>query len=278
MKGGKTSVKAVSSQYLSSILMSCPVGEKDTEIDVPVLNEKPYVRMTLDWLDRLGLKVGYSANLDKFNIPGGQRITSFQRRIPGDFSSATFLLAAGALAGGKLVLKGLDMNDPQGDKEIVDILRRMGAKIDETGEGIEVSGSRLRGMEIDLNSIPDAVPMLAVVGCFADGETILHNVPQARIKETDRLAVMASELSKLGATIRELPDGLVIKGGGLEGGRVNGHGDHRVVMALTIAGLAADKPVSVDTAEAAGVTFPGFWDMMSCLGAKIEFEDSNASQ
>ena len=137
---------------------------------------------------------------------------------------------------------------------------------------IIVKGGRLKGIEIDMNSIPDAVPMLAVCACFAGGTTVLANVPQARIKETDRIAVMSVELTKLGANVEELPDGLVIQGTGLKGGHVHGHGDHRVVMALTVAGYAADRPVSIDTAEAVGVTFPRFWETMRSLGAKIEMK------
>jgi 3-phosphoshikimate 1-carboxyvinyltransferase len=117
-----------------------------------------------------------------------------------------------------------------------------------------------------MNAIPDAIPVMAVCACFAEGTTVLHNVPQARIKETDRIAVMAAELTKLGADIKELPDGLIIRGTGLRGGRVHGHADHRVVMALALAGFAADSPVTVDTAESADVTYPGFWDMMRSLG------------
>ncbi len=162
------------------------------------------------------------------------------------------------------------MDDPQGDKEVINILRRMGATIETTGDSVIVTGGRLKGIEVDMNSIPDAVPMLAVCACFADGTTVLSNVPQARQKETDRIAVMASELGKLGAYVKELPDGLIIQGTGLKGGHVHGYGDHRVVMALTVAGYAVDGSVYVDTAEAADVTFPGFWDSMRSIGAEID--------
>jgi len=269
MRGGRTSVRAVSSQYLSSLLMACPFAEGDTEITVAELNERPYVHMTLDWLDYLGIEVETDGEISSVSVRGGQSFGPFRRRIPGDFSSATFLLCAGALAGGTVTLKGLDMDDPQGDKVVVDILRDMGAEIRVAGDSVIVSGGNLKGIEIDMNAIPDAIPMLSVCACFAEGETVLGNVPQARMKETDRIAVMAAELKKLGADVEELPDGLVVRGTGLKGGRVHGHGDHRVVMAMAIAGCAAEGPVTVDTAEAAEVTFPGFWDTMRSLGARM---------
>jgi len=272
MKGGRTSVRGISSQYVSSLLMACPLAENDTEINVIELNERPYVHMTLNWLNYLGISTDINDDLSFIGIQGRQKYRAFKRRTPGDFSSATFPLCAGALAGGTVTLRGLKMDDPQGDKAVIDILGNMGANIEITEDAVVVAGGRLKGTEVDMNAIPDALPMLAVCACFADGTTVLDNVAQARMKETDRIAVMAAELTKLGADVKELPDGLVINGTGLKGGKVHGHGDHRVVMAMTIAGCAADGPVSVDTAEAAGVTFPGFWDIMRSLNARIEMK------
>ena len=271
LTGGTTTVRGVSSQYVSSLLLACPLAAGASEIEVIELNEHPYVRMTLSWLENVGATVEASNDLARFRIPGGQAYRSFERRIPGDFSTAAFPLCAGVLSGGEVTLTGLDPDDPQGDKAVIDILRRMGADIEVAADGITIrGGTPLRGIEVDMNAIPDAIPMLAATACFATGETVLGNVPQAREKETDRIAVMAAELAKLGADVTELPDGLVIRGGGLGGGSVCGHGDHRVVMALIVAGLAAEGTVEVDTAEAAGVTYPGFWDDMRGLGADVK--------
>ena len=135
---------------------------------------------------------------------------------------------------------------------------------------MQVDGSGgLSGTELDLNRTPDALPALAVVALAAEGETRLVNVPQARIKETDRIAVMAAELTKLGADVEELVDGLVIRGGPLAGGSAAGHSDHRVVMALALAGLIATEGVTVDTAEAAAVTWPDFVTAMVGVGADM---------
>ncbi len=269
LRGGETTVRGITSQYVSSLLMACPLAENDSAVTVTELNESPYVRMTLDWLEFLDVTVEAAEDFSRLEIPGGQSWRGFERRIPGDFSTATFLICAGVLAGGEVRLEGLDLNDSQGDKAVIGILRDMGADITMEDGVLVCRKSELTGMDIDMNAIPDAIPMLSVCACFARGTTTLGNVPQARLKETDRIAVMAAELAKLGAKVRELPDGLEIEGGGLRGGGVCGHGDHRVVMAMMVGGCAADGPVTVDTAESAGVTFPGFWDTLECMGARI---------
>ncbi len=270
MNGGRTSVAGISSQYVSSLLLACPLAVNDTEIAITMLNERPYVHMTLDWLATQEIDVSAEDDLTHISIPGGQSYRAFHRRIPGDFSSASFPLCAAALAGGRVVLKGLEMTDSQGDKKVVDILAGMGSTVERGPDWVAVNGGQLMGIDVDMNEIPDALPVLAVTACFAEGTTRLYNVAQARIKETDRIAVMAHELTRLGADVTELPDGLEIRGTGLSGGRVSGHGDHRIVMAMTVAGMASDNPVTVDTAEAADITFPGFWDKMRSIGGEIE--------
>ncbi|MEJ2746249.1 MAG: 3-phosphoshikimate 1-carboxyvinyltransferase, partial [bacterium] len=269
MKGGRTEIKAVTSQFLSSLLISTPLAEKNSEIRVLQLNELPYVEMTLSWLDSQRItyeRKGWS----RIYVKGGQQYAAFERRIPADFSSATFFLCAAAVTGGELVLKGLDMDDVQGDKAVVNMLKEMGAGIDAIPGGLRVMGGDLKGAELDLNNTPDALPALAATACFASGETRLRNVPQARLKETDRIAVMAAELKKMGGDLKELKDGLIIKGKRLKGNAVSGHHDHRVVMALAIAGLAADGETVIDTAEAMSVTFPNFTELMSGCGARME--------
>ncbi len=266
IRGGTTTIEAVTSQYLSSLLINCPLAEDDTHIRVPLLNEKPYVGITLDWLDRQGIRLDYADDLSVFHIPGGQTYRPVSRRIPGDFSSATFFLAAGALGDNEVLCKGLDLEDTQGDKVVIDYLRAMGADISVEDEGIRVRAAKLRGCELDLNATPDALPMMAVMGCFAEGETRLVNVPQARLKETDRIAVMCAELAKLGADIEELPDGLIIRESALRPAMVEGHADHRVVMSLAIAGCMLDGETVIEGYEAVNITFPTFFDALAGLG------------
>lgn len=271
LRGGQTSIEVVTSQFLSSLLFACPLADGDTVIHVPLLNEAPYVHITLDWLRRSGIELERD-ELRTFRIPGGQTYKASDRRVPGDFSSATFFLGAGAIGDNDIVLRGLDMTDPQGDKAVIDYLKQMGAQIDVSDDGIHVRPPRdgLTGCTLDLNATPDALPMMAVVGCFARGSTTLGNVPQARVKESDRIAVMADELTKMGASVRQLPDGLVVEQSDLHAADVDGHGDHRVVMALAVAGCTVKGRTRISTAESVAVTFPTFAECMTGLGADIE--------
>jgi 3-phosphoshikimate 1-carboxyvinyltransferase len=287
LKGGKTSIECPTSQYLSSLLIATPLAKSDTEINITLLNEKPYVDIMLQWLD--GQDMQYDRrDYTRFRVKGRQTYRAFDRTIPADFSSATFFLCAAAITGSEISLEGLNMDDAQGDKAVVAILQEMGCKVEvarrgahgsdtaEDGRGIlTIKGGELRGASVNMNAIPDALPALAVTACFAEGETRLENVPQARLKETDRISVMAEELRKMGGRVEELPDGLVIHGRGkgssgtLTGARVNGHNDHRVAMSLAMAGLAAAGETVVETAESAAVTFPDFYEKLAELGAEI---------
>jgi 3-phosphoshikimate 1-carboxyvinyltransferase len=267
LRGGRTAVACPTSQYLSALLLAAPLASEASEIEVTLLNEQPYVEMTLDWLERQGIRL-QRRGLVWYRVPGGQSYRAFERAVPGDFSSATFFFCAAAVTGSSVTVEGLDPNDPQGDKEVLALLEQMGCRVSWRDTSVTVQGGALKGIDADLNPMPDALPALAVTACFAEGTTRLANVPQARLKETDRIAVMAAELSRLGATVREEPDGLVIEGSRLRGGRVDGHGDHRVVMALGIAGLGAAGSTTVSTAESAAVTFPGFFDLVEGLRAR----------
>ena len=276
LKGGVTDIECPTSQYLSALLIACPLAEGDTEIRVGVLNERPYVWLTLAWLDRLGTEYCHK-RLKHFHIRGGQSYDAFDRRIPADFSSATFLLAAAAVTRSELTLVGLDMSDTQGDKAVVGMLEAMGCEVFADEEAITIKGGDLRGAEIDLNNTPDALPSLAVVGAFAEGETRLVNVPQARLKEVDRIAAMRGELAKLGVQAEEMEDGLIVTGGRPEGATVSSHGDHRIAMALAVAGLGAEATTVLDGAEAIDVTFPEFVELMLKLGAKISSTDDHGT-
>ena len=269
LKGGRTTLDgSKTSQYLTSLLISCPLALGDTEIVVTKQIERPYVEMTLGWLAERRVEFERQG-FDLFHIPGGQAYKAFEKQAPGDWSSAAFFACAAAITGGEITLTGLDMNDTQGDKAILAILREMGATVETRGDEVTVRGGELRGAEFDLNATPDLLPILAVTGCFAQGTTRLVNVAQARLKETDRIRVMQEELSKMGGDITELPDGLEIRGSKLRAADVCGWSDHRVVMALAVAGLACDGETRINTAEAVSVTFPSFVGLMRGVGANM---------
>jgi 3-phosphoshikimate 1-carboxyvinyltransferase len=271
LKGGSATVNGISSQFVSSLLLSCPLILGDTTINVVDLHEKPYVEITLWWLDKLGIKYEKSDDLKRFHIFGGQKYHPIDMRIPSDFSSATFPAVAAAVTGSTLTIRGTDFSDPQGDKKVFDVLAEMGVVLRKEKTSVVVEGaSGFSGREIDLNTMPDALPALAVLGCLASDTTRIVNVAQARIKETDRIAVITRELKKMGARIQEEKDGVTVHRSTLTGAHVNGHGDHRVVMALAIAGMAAMGETIIDTAESAAVTYPGFLEDFAKIGANIE--------
>jgi len=274
LKGGKTRFRGIVSQYLSSLLIHCPLIERDSELEVYDVHEKPYIGMTLRWLDGQRIRYEASEDLTRYKVYGGQSYRGGEVTIPGDFSSATFFLVAGSIVDSDITLLGLDMNDAQGDKQVVHYLKEMGARIDIGEGGIRVRGGALRGMELDMADTPDALPAMAVAGCFANGKTTIRNVANARLKETDRIAVMAKELGRLGARVEELPDGMIVYGGSLRGCSVKGYSDHRVVMALAVAGLAIPGRTEIDTAESVEVTFPTFVELMRAIGGKVQKEGS----
>ncbi|MDR2694281.1 MAG: 3-phosphoshikimate 1-carboxyvinyltransferase [Chitinispirillales bacterium] len=269
LKGGRAAVDGISSQFVSSLLFSAPLMPHDTHITVHNLHEQPYIEMTLWWLAGQGIEVEYSKELTSYKVRGGQSYKPVDMTIPADFSSAVFAAVAAAIGGAPIELCGLDFSDTQGDKEVFRHLEAMGATVERSIDTVIVSGGRLHGTIIDLNRTPDALPALAVAAAAAEGETVFTNVAQARIKETDRIAVMAEELGKMGITVKELPDGMVVRGGKFMGARVNSHRDHRVAMALALAGMNAEGETEIDGAEVAEVTYPTFVEDFVRIGANI---------
>jgi len=233
------------------------------------LNEKPYVEMTLSWLNRCGISVSIQEK-GHYQVPCGQEYKPFDVDIPADFSTATFPLCAASICGTEVLLKGLDRTDLQGDKVVIEHVHAMGTILKDQSDGLLVLGNPLQGKAFDLNDIPDSLPAMAVLACFAEGETRLYNVPQARLKECDRIEAMSTELRKMGADIREEPDGLIIRKSKLQGAKVHSRDDHRVAMALAIAGLAASGVTEIQNADCIAVTFPAFVPLMQSLGAHME--------
>lgn len=272
LRGGTTTVDGVSSQFLSSLLLSCPlIDGEGTAISVVNLQEIPYVEMTLWWLEKQGIQFAHTDDFSLFQVPGRQRYTPFDCTVPADFSSATFAALGAAITGGPVSLGGLDFSDTQGDKEVFTLLETAGVQVRHREHDVTVEGTALaNGQVMDLNRMPDSLPALSVLGCASEGETSIVNVGHARIKETDRIVVMREELTKMGASVAETADGLIIKKSELHGAVVSGHDDHRVVMALALAAMIAEGETVIETAEAAAVTYPTFVDDFRALGATIE--------
>lgn len=278
VRGGAITMESPVSQFLSSLLLAAGFTRDGMRIRVPLLNEKPYVGITLSWLDRLGIRYERDG-WESFSVPGNQTVAPFAARMPGDFSSATFFFAAAAMTGSELSVEGLDLTDSQGDKAVVDELESLGASVGKPsspGESIAIRGPEagaLCGGRIDLNAMPDALPALAILGTVANEPLALVNVPQARQKETDRIEAMTAVINSLGGRAREMKDGMVVEPGRLRGGTADSQGDHRIAMALAIAGLAAEEPVTVTNAEVASITFPGFYSKLAGCGAAVEIDE-----
>lgn len=269
MTGGRAVIDAYSSQFLSSLLITCPLLERDSEISISRLYERPYAEMTLWWLDKQGIKY-HNDSFKTIYIQGNQRYSPLSTVIPGDFSSATFFMVLAAISGRSITLSNLDMTDPQGDKTVLFHLENMGAKVKYDDNSVTVEGNDLVGIDIDMNSIPDALPAMAVAACFAKGKTRLLNVPQARYKETDRISVMCRELRKMGGAAEELPDGMVVSQSKLTGAHTDACYDHRIAMALAIAGTMAEGSTIIDTSESINITFPDFVKYLKSCGGEVE--------
>ena len=270
LRGGSTTIECKTSQYLSGLLLGLPLANDDSEINCSLLHEKPYVGITLAWLDEQGIEYEISDDYMHAKIKGRQRYKEFDCYIDGDFSSASFFFCMAAISKSSVTVKGLNINDPQGDKAILEILERMGAKISWNGNEVTVTGpNTLKGGEFDLNSMPDALPVLAITAAFANSDVHLTNVPQARIKETDRIATMCNNLRQLGVNVDEEDDGMLIHPTGcLKGGYTKGYGDHRIIMALATAAAGSKESIFIDDIAAASVTFPTFFELYDSIRRK----------
>ncbi|EMA47221.1 3-phosphoshikimate 1-carboxyvinyltransferase [Halococcus saccharolyticus] len=276
IEGGTVSMPGdVSSQFVTALLMAGAHMEGGIEIGLETeLKSAPYVEITREVLADFGID---TRSTDAgFAVADGQSYAAAdgRYRVPGDFSSISYLLAAGALAADD----GLEVHgaypSAQGDAAIVEILDRMGAEIAwdrETGV-ITVRRSALSGVEVDVGDTPDLLPTLAVLGAAADDEMRLVNAEHVRYKETDRVSAMADELAAMGARVEETPGSLTVHGGDtdLRGARVDGRGDHRIVMALAVAGLIADGGTTITGSEHVDVSFPDFFGELAGLGADVQ--------
>ena len=293
LAGGTVAIPGdVSSQYISALLMAGAVTERGIELELTTeLKSAPYVDITLEVLEEFGVTaepVGTegvdgvrSAGADGFVVDGGQTYApeGGEYHVPGDFSSMSYLLAAGAVAaseGESVVVEGAQPS-AQGDSAIVAILDAMGADIswDQDAGEITVSRSSLSGTTVDVGNTPDLLPTIATLGAIADGDTVIENCEHVRYKETDRVSAMATELETLGASVTEEQATLTIHGGDsqLSGATVEGYHDHRVIMSLAVAGLVADGETTVTGADHVAVSFPDFFAVLSTLGADIDRSD-----
>ncbi len=270
--GGETYIPGnVSSQFISGLMFACPLAKVDTEIMLTSkLESEDYVKMTEAVLVEHGIKV--PAHGSHIHIPANQTYTPSDGRVPGDFSSAAFLLAAAALTSSKVQVCNLDYESVQGDKAILGILKHMGAegKVCENNVEIEGTGNLLKPIEVDAKNIPDLVPAIAVLACYAKDVSHIFGAHRLRLKESDRLESLYIELTKMGAKITLNDEGLIIKGGSpLRGAIIDSHNDHRIAMACAVAALRAEGETTIQNAECVRKSYPQFFTHLKQLGADL---------
>jgi len=268
LRGGIATLPGdVSSQFLSSLLLACPLAANPSEIRVlPPLRSEPYVGMTREAMARFGVEL--TAEDGVFRIAGTQQYVPTDLEVPGDFSSAAFPLVAAAIARGDVTVSGLDLSSAQGDRAIVELLRSFGASVDVEADRVRARGGDLAGQTVDVAETPDLFPVLAVLASQADGESRFVNGSHLRHKESDRIATTVSMLRALGVAAQATEDGCVVRGPNrLRGAFVDAQGDHRILMAAAVAGLVADDAVDISDPWCFRASYPSFLDDFRALGA-----------
>ena len=255
----------VSSQYITGLLLALSALKGSSEIQLLTeLESAAYIDITLHALARFGIKISKTEN--GWSIPENKEFAPpADLAVEGDWSNAAFFLAAGALGHG-VTLSGLDLNSPQGDKAILSVLKDFGAEVKFDGDKITVKAQALHGCTVDMRPIPDLLPILSVVAACSEGKTYFVNAARLRLKESDRLETTASMLKNLGISVIEKEDALIVEGGKLKGGIVNGANDHRIVMSAAIAATLAQDLVTITDSQAVNKSYPSFFNTLKELG------------
>lgn len=257
----------VSSQYITGLLLAMPILDGDSKIILTTpLQSKPYVDMTLSVMADYGVKVTETDY--GYFVKGNQQYKKRDYIVEGDWSQAAFFLSAGAI-GSNVTLKGLDINSTQGDKEVINVMKQFGAQIEINENEITCKKGELKGIEIDCTDIPDMVPAIAVTASFAEGKTVIKGAERLRLKESDRIKAVCSNLKAMGVDVQETEDGMIINGNEkVLGAKLCGYNDHRIVMAFSVVGLFANGETIISDAESINKSYPSFFDDYNKLGGK----------
>jgi 3-phosphoshikimate 1-carboxyvinyltransferase len=274
ISGGKTTMLGdISSQFISGLMFACPMAKVDTEITLTTpLESKGYVQMTKAVLAKHGIKVLISEKFNRLYILANQTYEPRDHHVPGDFSSAAFLLAAAAITRSEVSVKNLDYETVQGDKAVLSVLKRMGVdgKVCPDHVEVEGKGGLLEAVDVDARNIPDLVPVCAVLACYAKGTSKIHDAHRLRYKESDRLSSLYLELKKMGAQIAMDESSLTVKGPcTLHGATIDPHNDHRIAMACAVAALGASGETRIQDAECVRKSYPKFFHDLRALGADV---------
>lgn len=259
MTGGKIQIDcSKSSQILSGLLYSLPLAKNDSIIEVTNLKSMPYIALTLDILSKYGIEI-QNELYEMFKIKGNQIYKPANIKIEGDWSCAANFLVVAAIRG-EVSISNLNINSLQGDKVIIELLKDIGASVLITENSVKVSTNKLNSYEFDAGDYPDLVPILAVLGCFCKGVSVINDISRLSGKESSRAEIIAKELNSIGGKIRLEENKMFINKCELRGGIIDSHGDHRIAMALAVAGLSTSEPLTIENAECVGKSYPDFWD------------------
>jgi 3-phosphoshikimate 1-carboxyvinyltransferase len=272
IKGGRTAIRGdVSSQFVSSLLIATPMSVSDSSITVADAVSRPYIEATLTLSRVFGIRIEREG-FDRFLVGAGQRYRRGDFTVPADFSSASFIVAAVGLVGGRVTLEDLNPELPQGDSAILGIAASMGVKVDRGSDSVTVEsdGAMLKGGTFNLGDTPDLLPVVAALALKSETPVEVVGTAHARYKETDRIAILAKELSKLGVRIEERQDGLRISPGGvMRAALLDAHDDHRIFMAFSLASMTIPGGTPVLGAESLDVSYPVFLEDIKKLGASV---------
>ena len=247
-----------SSQYLTSLLLSAPYFKNDTSILIEGdLTSKSYADITLDIMQTFGV-TAENDSYQKFSVQTGQTYKPQTYKVEGDWSSASYFLAAAAVTGGDITLSGVNPDSVQGDAQFPAVLEKMGSEVKKTVDSLQLIGSSLKGITINMNNMPDAVQTLAVIALFAKGETVIEGIGNLRIKETNRIEALANELGRLGAEVEAGKDFLIVRPGKYRGAEIETYNDHRMAMSFAVAGLKIPG-VKIKNPKCVEKSFPDFF-------------------
>ncbi|MGQ9671867.1 MAG: 3-phosphoshikimate 1-carboxyvinyltransferase [Candidatus Aminicenantales bacterium] len=271
LQSGSVSLEADrTSQFLSGLLMALPLVPGISEIRVSRLASRPYVELTIEVLEKFGIKIDASrdgSGQDYFFIPGGQRYRPGEYQVEGDWSGAAFLLVAGAIAG-RVEVFGLNLDSKQADKRIIEALSLAGAKVSQKKGRVVVEKAALRAFDFDASDAPDLFPPLCVLAACCQGRSRLRGARRLVFKESPRAQTLTSELTKVGVKIFLEGDALIIEGAAVRGGSPDAHGDHRIAMACALAGLVSKEGIEINGWEAVNKSYPEFFNHLASLGGK----------
>ena len=273
MTGGLAAVDgSTTSQFLTGLLIALPRCAEDSLIEVAELRSKPYVRLTVSLLERFGVDIEHDDGLERFHIRGNQGLLPADLAVEGDWSGASFPLVAGAIAG-DVTVQGLDPASPQADRRVIEVIEAAGADLQVSDEEVRVVHRPLKAFRFDATHCPDLFPPLAVLATACRGTSVLLGVHRLRHKESDRAAAIHEQLGRIGARVRIQGDAMEIEGGALTGGEAEACGDHRIAMALAVAGLTARAPVAIHGWQCVSKSYPEFFEDLVALGGSVQSGD-----